>query len=364
MCRVRRTQSTLDHHLARRRVATIAWIAILTLPLAACDRETDGARSRRGSGARARRAADASREGSPATAGKRATSRSRRKGPRCTFRDVHFRVEPDLVLEVERLVGELRPTGRAAASFDDPATFNVWISEARVALDMRSLAAMMNRHVFAGDDAPMRGLEIETDGPRLKISGKLHKGVPVPFTMLGEISATPEGEVKIVPVELHAAGLPVRGLLDFFGVELDDLIKERDTVGIRVEEDVMYLQPRAILPPPRLDGRIVAVEVVGDRLVQRFGGREQLAAVEPAAAGDGNYMAFEGSVLRFGRLTMSPTDLTLVDADPDDPFLFSLDDYVAHLTAGYSRTLADGSLVTVMPDHDQAGRTLDPGDPR
>ena len=69
-------------------------------------------------------------------------------------------------------------------------------------------------------------------------------------------------------------------------------------------------------------------------------------------------MAFRGGVLRFGRLTMEPADLTLVDADPKDPFLFSLGDYEKHLVAGYSRTQADGSLVTVMPDYDQADRSL------
>ena len=223
---------------------------------------------------------------------------------------------------------------------------------------MRSLATMMNDYVFAGPDAPMRDLEIETEGKRLRIKGTLHKGVPVPFTMVGDVKATEQGEVEIVPAELHAAGVPVRGLLDFFGVELDDLVKAKDAVGIRVEENALYLQPRAILPPPRLDGKIVAVEVVGDQLVQRFGGRGSAAPVEPRAAKDGNTMAFRGGVLRFGHLTMEPTDLTLVDADPGDPFLFSLADYVKHLTTGYSRTLADGSLVTVMPDYDQTDRSL------
>ncbi len=183
--------------------------------------------------------------------------------PRCTFRNIDFVVEPDLVLEVRRLVGELRATGPEPATFDDPRTFSIAIAEAEVALDMRSLAAMMNDYVFAGPDAPMRGLEIETEGKRLRIKGTLHKGVPVPFTMVGDVKATEQGEVEIVPVELHAAGVPVRGLLDFFGVELDDLVKAKDAVGIRVEENALYLQPRAILPPPRLDGRIVAVEVVG-----------------------------------------------------------------------------------------------------
>ena len=176
--------------------------------------------------------------------------------------------------------------------------------------------------------------------------------------MVGHVSATDQGEVEIVPAELHAAGLPVRGLLEFFGVELDDLVEAKDAVGIRVEDNALYLTPRAILPPPRLDGKIVAVEVVGDQLVLRFGGRGRATPVEPRAAKEGNTMAFRGGVLRFGRLTMEPTDLTLVDADPGDPFLFSLDDFVKHLTAGYSRTLADGSLLTVMPDYDQADRSL------
>jgi hypothetical protein len=98
---------------------------------------------------------------------------------------------------------------------------------------------------------------------------------------------------------------------------------------------------------------------VGDQLVQRFGGRGSAAEVEPRAAGDGNTMAFRDGVLRFGRLTMEPADLTLVDADPGDPFLFSMADYTRHLTAGYSRNLADGSLVTVMPDYDQATQLLE-----
>jgi hypothetical protein len=296
----------------------------------------------------------------PAAAGgsSRGTAATRTASPRCAFRNVDFVVQPDLVLEVRRLVGELRTTGDGPATFDDPRSFEIAIAEAEVALDMRSLAAMMNDYVFAGPDAPMRDLELATEGKRLRIKGTLRKGVPVPFTMLGEVSATERGEVAIVPTELHAAGVPVRGLLDFFGVELDDLVEAEDAMGIRIAEDVMYLQPRAILPPPRLDGRIVSVEVVGDQLVQRFGGRGTARAMEPTAAGDGNTMAFRGGVLRFGRLTMEPTDLTLVDADPGDPFLFSLTDYGKHLTAGYSRTMADGSLVTVMPDHDQADRPL------
>jgi hypothetical protein len=333
----------------------IAILLALGPMLGACEPRTSADAAR----ANARRERPSSPTSAEANAGVTgATPASGPQSPRCAFRNVDFVVEPDLVLEVRRLVGELRATGPEPATFDQPRTFSIAIVEAEVALDMRSLATMMNNHVFPGSDAPMRDLEIQTEGKRLRIAGTLRKGVPVPFTMVGDVSATPEGEVEIVPAELHAAGVPVRRLLDVFGVELDDLVEERDAVGIRVEENALYLQPRAILPPPRLDGKIVAVEVVGDQLVQRFGGRGAALAVEPRAGKDDNSMAFRGGVLRFGHLTMEPTDLTLVDADPGDPFLFSLADYVKHLTAGYSRTLADGSLVTVMPDYDQADQPL------
>jgi hypothetical protein len=308
---------------------------------------------RDGSAARAKRA-----DSGAGTSSRRAHDERRREAPLCAFRNVHFVVDEDLVLEVRHLVGQFEPTGSKPATFDDPTTFAIRIADAEVALDMRSLAAMMNRYVFPGENAPLRDLEIATDGTRLRIKGKIRKGVVVPFTLVGEVSATPQGEVEIVPAELHAAGVPVRGLLDFFGVELDDLIKENKAVGIRIEENAMFLEPRAILPPPQLVGRIVAVSVEGDRLIQSFGGERDARAIEPRGAERGNTMTFRGGVLRFGRLTMEPTDLTLVDADPADPFLFSLGDYEKHLVAGYSRTLADGSLVTVMPDYDQAGRGL------
>ncbi len=352
-----RASSTAVPTVMHRAAVTITAAACVLL--GACEPET-GADAKRPSIDRSRRedrsAAASSEEAAssdqierdpPATA-----------SPRCTFRNVDFIVEPGLVLEVRHLVGELRTTGREPAAFDDPRSFSISIAEAEVALDMGSLAAMMNDYVFAGTGAPLRDLEVETEGKRLRISGTLHRGVPVPFTLLGDVSATDRGEVKIVPAELHAGGVPVRRLLDFLGVELDDLVKAKDAVGIRVEENELFLTPRAILPPPRLDGKIVAVEVVGDQLVQRFGGRGRATPVEPRAAKEGNTMAFRGGVLRFGRLTMEPTDLTLVDADPGDPFLFSLGDYVKHLTAGYSRTLADGSLLTVMPDYDQVDRSL------
>jgi len=95
-------------------------------------------------------------------------------------------------------------------------------------------------------------------------------------------------------------------------------------------------------------GRITAIRVQGDEIVQIFGsGQAGLAA----AARHSNYIAYHGGVVRFGRLTMTDADMRLIDADPSDPFDFFPDHYSEQLVAGYSKTTASGGLRVYMPDY-------------
>jgi hypothetical protein len=102
-----------------------------------------------------------------------------------------------------------------------------------------------------------------------------------------------------------------------------------------------------------VQGRVVAVEVSDTELVQVFGTRPESAPhprapPEPKAP---NYMFFQGGVLRFGKLTMTDTDLLIVDAEPKDRFDFFLDHYNEQLVAGYSRNTPDHGLIVTMPDY-------------
>jgi len=60
--------------------------------------------------------------------------------------------------------------------------------------------------------------------------------------------------------------------------------------------------------------------------------------------------------LSFGKLTMTDTDLELVDTDPRDPFDFAVDHWNAQLVAGYSKTLPDRGLKAYLPDYDDLKR--------
>lgn len=53
---------------------------------------------------------------------------------------------------------------------------------------------------------------------------------------------------------------------------------------------------------------------------------------------------------------MSDADLELMDAQPGDPFDFSLDHYKQQLVAGYSKTTNRDGLCVHIPDFDKLKR--------
>jgi hypothetical protein len=64
-------------------------------------------------------------------------------------------------------------------------------------------------------------------------------------------------------------------------------------------------------------------------------------------------MAFQNNRLRFGKLTMDDTNLTLIDMDPADPMDFFLDHYKEQLVAGYTKIAPNFQLRVFMKDYDK-----------
>jgi hypothetical protein len=129
---------------------------------------------------------------------------------------------------------------------------------------------------------------------------------------------------------------------------MDDMVKIKAGHGAVVRDNDIILDPGAMLPPPRMNGRIRRVWLEGNSVVQDFGPAPPLA---PAAIGR-NHIYWRGADLRFGKLTMDGTDLELIDLDAGDPFNFSVDHWDEMLVGGFSKTTAQGGLKTYMPDYD------------
>ena len=264
--------------------------------------------------------------------------------------NVNFHVGHGVELRVLYLDGRLASaTPGKVPTFDDVNSYVIEIDSARVSMTAGSLTNLMNNVLFAGPNAPIKNTKVEIDGAELKQTGTLKKGVSVPFTMRASLDVTSDGKLRLHPTSMKAAGIIPKGVLDFFGVHLNTLLKVSSESPILVSGDDLLLDPEHALPPPRIRGKLTKAWIADGVVFEQFGGEKPAHPLTPPVASR-NFMYYRGGTLRFGKLTMVDADLMLVDEDPTDPFDFSPAQYKDQLVAGYSKNTPDNGLVTHMPD--------------
>jgi hypothetical protein len=263
---------------------------------------------------------------------------------------VDFHVDSSIILHIGYLRGELQPVSQDHSPyFDDKRSFVLGIDTARVGITPSGLSDLLNRYTFAYPGSPLRHLKITIEKDLLKQQGTL-RGIS--FTILGDLTLTPDGELRLHPNSIKAVGIGVGGLMKFLGLHLDKLVKLKGARGVRIQKDDFFLSPAELLPPPLVKGHVGALEVTDSAIILGFQPQTG-AALRPLSVPQPkpeNYMYYRGGVLRFGKLTMHDTDLLIMDAEPEDPFDFFLDQYNAQLVAGYSKNTPDHGLVVTMPD--------------
>lgn len=276
-----------------------------------------------------------------------------RRGPQpveVEMSNVNFRVTSDITLHVKHLRGRFVPTGGSDITYlDDKHSFVVAIDSGEIGMDMASLNALMKSTLEEGD-ANIEKIRISADdGNGLRQKGLLDKGIKVPFDLKGRVEATPDGRIRVRAASMRTLGIPVKPLMRVFGIEMDDLVKVKPGHGVVVEDNDLILDPEQLVPPPKIRGKVTAVRVADGTLVQTFGSGER-RRLSPAAVSQ-NHIYLRGGQLRFGKLTMSDTDLELIDDDPSDPFDFSVDHWNDQLVAGYSKNTPARGLKTHVPDY-------------
>ncbi len=275
------------------------------------------------------------------------------------MRYVNLHLNQFIVLEIRSLRGQLVPTSATKpVTLDDVNSFITRIDTAEIAVSAKCLSDLLNRYVFAYPGAPLKELVITMERGRFKQRGVMHKGIDLPFEVEGTLDVTPDGEIRFRAEKVSSAHIPLKGLLHLFGEDLSKLINLKRDRGVRLDGDNILLNPGRMLPPPRIEGRVAAVRIEGDRIVQTFRTKDKKALVLPYKAQ--NYIYHKGGVLRFGKLTMTDADLEIVDQSPRTPFDFSLPDYDRQLVAGYSKNTPAHGLIVFMPDLASLSRLNNP----
>jgi hypothetical protein len=272
------------------------------------------------------------------------------------MKNVDFHADDLLVYRIRTIRGSLlRRYKSSPPVFDDKRSFILKIDSAVIGIRMDTLANLMNSYVFAYPGAPLRNFHFSAEGNQLKATGTVHKIMDLPFEIKGIPSATQDGKIRVHQTSIKIAGLPVKGFLHLFGVELDDVIKAREARGVKLDDNDLIIDPEQVAPPPMIRGKVTAVQIVGDEVIQVFGGSKDLSEAEIVRLANsrsgGNYLYYRGGMLRFGKLTMTNADMKIIDANPKDPFDFSIDHYNRQLVAGYSKSTSRYGLVAYVPDY-------------
>lgn len=265
------------------------------------------------------------------------------------MQNVNLHLNASIVLQIRQLKGEMRAIRSGEpVTFDDLNSFETQISSGEIAISTKTLSDLLNQQVFAYRGAPLKNLTVTIDHGRVKETGTMHKGIDLPFEIEGTLDVTANGEIRLHADKISSAHVPFKGLMHLFGEDLAKLIHIKKDHGVAIEGDDIFLDPTRMLPAPRIRGRVTAIRVEGDLIVQTFGSPGGKLMIPPYKAS--NYLYHRGGVLRFGKLTMTDADLEIVDESPNSPFEFSLPDYNRQLVAGYSKNTLSHGLIVFMPD--------------
>jgi hypothetical protein len=267
------------------------------------------------------------------------------------MKNVAYHFTDRIAVHIVQLHGHLAPTKPGAiVVFDDKNSFTLNLVSAEIAISCKSLAQVLNENVFSAQDAPIKGLTIESNNNLLIIKGKVHQKGDVPFETTGTISADADGRIRLRTEHVKAAHLPVKGLLDLLGIDMARLIDTKKVHGLTAEKDDLILDPEQILPPPRMHGKVTAVRVQGNDILLTFGAVQTSNFTTKQS---GNFMSFRHGEMQFGKLTMHDADLIMIDMDPRDPFDFFLDHYQEQLVAGYTKSTREYGLRAYTRDYNK-----------
>jgi hypothetical protein len=276
------------------------------------------------------------------------------------MRNVDFHLTDRIVVHIAALDGQLTPVRGSIPVFDDKTSFSLNVDSANISLSTTALSNDLNDFVFLKPDAPIKKLSITTAGDQLVLKGLLASKGDIPFETDGTVAATPDGQIRVHTVKVRALHLPVKGLLDMLGLDVAKMIDTKKVNGVTADKDDLILDPQQLLPPPQMRGHLASIRIVNGEIQLAFENSDPKAHRRPLSStcGGRNFQSFKGGTVRFGKMTMNDADLELVDADPTDPFDFSIEHYQEQLVAGYSKMTRQGGLCVHTPDFNKIKRPV------
>lgn len=255
-----------------------------------------------------------------------------------------LRKGPDFHVYVRWLNGRLARTRRDInPSFDHPNSFDLYIQTGVIRVNIGDIGHYINSAVT---NSPLKNVTLLADGANLKLTGVVHKIIPLPVQVIASVSVDPDDRVRVHISKINVLKVPVKGLLGLLHISSADLLKSNIN-GIQVEGNDLLLDTYKLLPPPHIRGHLTRVSVDSPDIQAVYGNAEQdVERVELWR----NFFSLKGGTIDFGSLSMHPVNIIMIDISKNPWFDLDLVNYRKQFASGYTRMTADSELQMFIPD--------------
>jgi hypothetical protein len=259
-----------------------------------------------------------------------------------------LRKGPNFRIYVRWLRGEMtRTRANVVPSFDDSESFFLNVKTGVIRANIGDAGNFLNAGGVT--QSPLKNVKLSADGDQIKLTGTLHKIVPLPIEMKGTIAPAPDSRIRIHVTKLSVLKVPFKGLLGALRVDISDLFNPRGIPGIQVSGNDILLDTQTLLPAPHIRGELTKVRVVSPDIEEVYGNAENdVSRVEQWR----NFLRLRDGTLDFGKLSMRHVDLIMIDTSDDAWFDLDLAHYQRQLVNGYTRLTPQAGLQIFMPDLD------------
>lgn len=262
--------------------------------------------------------------------------------------NLELRKGPEFRIYVRWLRGEMEPvqSGREL-SLDDEESFIFHIDRGLIHANIGDLENYLNLKMAS--QSPLKNMKLSGEGQEIKLSGTMHKLlIPLPVEITGTLSPASNGRIRLTLSKIQVLKVPVKALLGGLKVDVKDIVGTKIAPGVEVAGNDIYLDTTSLLPPPHIRGQISGISVRAPDIAVTYGNTTPEDDAELAQWH--NFLRLRGGTVAFGKLTMSQSDLTLIDASDDVWFDLDLANYQKQIVKGYSRMTPEKGLEIFMPD--------------
>ena len=251
---------------------------------------------------------------------------------------------------VTRLSGTAVPTKPGELiDMDDVTSYAVRVRRAEMMMPAASMQALMSQYILPSADTAIKRVSISFGNGTIEMRGTMRKlGVPIGFTATAVASPSPQGEMRITVVKMKAAGFIPKSVMDALGLKMSKVAQPDNRRVFRIIGDTMIMPVSSMFPPPKFIGPLRSVRVTPKGMYSVIGS----GSFDPPSGSRAEpYIHMRGGRVNFARLTMSPTDLTMVAKGRSTALGFSPRNYYRQLVAGYTISRPDYGLTGHVADY-------------